>query len=216
MRCDEIRERFGVYWDLPKDDLQRKEVDQHVLTCEDCAEEFQIWSESTLLIRSAVDESSEHLSSFSMGHEGGSISSKVMKRIYEDESWRLPIPERMYAFSRRMRTNFLVVISFCILLFLGSFLFAMVYDIAGVRAASEENSIYSIQAPQALDVEGGYKAISKKAMNTAVANVSSSFVEPVRFQVGPIESYPDYLLVLSLLGFISMILILNWFMRIKT
>ncbi|MCR8642269.1 zf-HC2 domain-containing protein [Paenibacillus sp. N1-5-1-14] len=215
MRCNEVREQLGDYWDMPEDAPQRIAIDQHVLTCAECAEEFQIWQESTQLIRSAMDESAQQLSSYSSHREENSISSKVMKRIYEDDSWRLPVPERMYAFSRKMRRNLLVAISFCLILSLGSILFTMIYDM-GSRSAVDDSSIYSIQAPQALDAQGGYKGISKKTMTTAVANVSSSFVEPVRFQVGPIDSYPDYLLVLSLLGFISMILIMNWFTRMKS
>ena len=30
MKCSEIQELFGVYWDLPNDDLRRAAVDKHI------------------------------------------------------------------------------------------------------------------------------------------------------------------------------------------
>lgn len=52
MKCEDIQQLFGIYFDLPDDDLRRKCVDEHIQRCRVCSEEFEIWLESTNLIRS--------------------------------------------------------------------------------------------------------------------------------------------------------------------
>jgi hypothetical protein len=208
MKCSDIQELFGVYWDLPNDDLRRAAVDEHIATCAECAEEFQIWEESTILIRTAAIES--ELPDFEP-----MVSGKVMNRIYENESWRIPVSERMYAISYKLRRNLTAVIAFCLALFVFSFLFAIVYDgTPQSTIASADNSLFDLQAPQAL------KSSSTESMNghkmvDAVASLNPSFMEPLRFHVGPIHSYPHYLLVISILGLIATIIIMNWLSRTK-
>ncbi|MBD0380572.1 anti-sigma factor family protein [Paenibacillus sedimenti] len=208
MKCSDIQELFGVYWDLPNDDLRRVAVDKHIATCPNCAEEFQIWEESTLLIRSV--SMSRELPDYEP-----MVSEKVMNRIYENESWRIPVPERMYAISYKLRRNLTAVIAFCLALFIFSFLFAIVYD-GGPQTpiAAADNSLFDLEAPQALK-SSQTESMNGHKMVDAVASLNPSFMEPLRFQVGPIHSYPHYLLVISILGLISTMLIMNWLSRTK-
>jgi hypothetical protein len=209
MKCSDIQELFGVYWDLPNDDLRRVAVDKHIKSCAACAEEFQIWEESTILIRSAsIDNSAQ-------GYVPD-VSDKVMNRIYQDESWRIPIPERMYAISYSLRKNLTAVIAFTLALFMLSFLFSIVYDQSPESSfASADNPSFDLQAPQALDASGISESMNGRTMISAVASLNPSFMEPMRFNVGPIHSYPHYLLVISILGLISTMLIMNWLSRTK-
>ncbi|UKS30584.1 zf-HC2 domain-containing protein [Paenibacillus sp. HWE-109] len=208
MKCSEIQELFGVYWDLPNNDLRRAAVDAHIATCTECAEEFQIWEESTMLIRTATIESD--LSDYEP-----MVSSKVMSRIYEDESWRMPVSERIYAISYKLRRNLTAVIAFCLALFVFSFLFAVVYDGTPQSSiAAADNSLFDMQAPQALK-STTTESMNGHKMGDAVASLNPSFMEPLRFHVGPIHSYPHYLLVVSLLGLIATIIIMNWLSRTK-
>lgn len=208
MKCSEIQELFGVYWDLPNDDLRRTAVDEHIATCAECAEEFQIWEESTILIRTAAIES--ELSDYEL-----LVSNKVMDRIYENESWRIPVSERMYAISYTLRRNLTAVIAFCLALFVFSFLFAIVYDGTPQSSiASADTSLFDLQAPQALK-SSGTESMNGHKMGDAVASLNPSFMEPLRFHVGPIHSYPHYLLVVSILGLIATIIIMNWLSRTK-
>ncbi|MGO4271400.1 anti-sigma factor [Paenibacillus sp. TAF58] len=208
MKCSEIQELFGVYWDLPNDDLRRAAVDEHIATCAECAEEFQIWEESTILIRSAAIESD--LSDYEP-----MVSGKVMNRIYENESWRIPVSERMYAISYTLRRNLTAVIAFCLALFVFSFLFAIVYDGTPQSSiATADNSLFDLQAPQALKTSDT-ESMNGHKMGDAVASLNPSFMEPLRFHVGPIHSYPHYLLVVSILGLIATIIIMNWLSRTK-
>ncbi|OCT12679.1 hypothetical protein A8709_33265 [Paenibacillus pectinilyticus] len=209
MKCSEIQELFGVYWDLPIDDLRRVAVDEHLTTCDSCAEEFQIWEESMILIRSAATD--EEFSDFEPV-----VSSKVMSRIYEDESWRIPVSERMYHISYKLRRNLTAVIAFCLALFVFSFLFAIVYDGSPQSTmATADNSLFDLEAPQALK-STGTESMNGHKLGDAVASLNPSFMEPLRFHVGPIHSYPHYLLVVSFLGFVATIIIMNWLSRTKT
>jgi len=208
MKCSEIQELFGVYWDLPNDDLRRAAVDKHLVTCESCGEEFQIWEESMILIRSAATD--EELTDFEPV-----VSTKVMSRIYEDESWRIPVSERIYTISYKLRRNLTAVIAFCLALFVFSFLFAIVYDGSPQSTlASADNSLYDLEAPQALKSSDS-GSLNGHKLGDAVASLNPSFMEPLRFHVGPIHSYPHYLLVVSLLGLVSTIIIMNWLSRTK-
>jgi hypothetical protein len=209
MRCSDIQELFGDYWDLPNDDLRRASVDIHIKNCQSCTDEFQIWAESSNLIKYAAEDSSES------GYQH-TVSDKVMKRIYRDESWRIPIPDRMYAISYSLRRNVTMVIAFSIALFAFSFLFTAVYDNSTkVSVASAGSSLYDLQAPKALDANNSSESMNGHEMGSAVASLSPSIMEPLRFNVGPIDSYPHYLLVVSILGLISTMLIMNWFTRTK-
>ncbi|MEC0226933.1 anti-sigma factor family protein [Paenibacillus alba] len=209
MKCSEIQELFGVYWDLPNDDLRRVAVDKHIATCAECAEEFQIWEESTMLIRTAAIDSE-------LPDYEPKVSNMVMNRIYENESWRLPVTERMYAISYKLRRNLTAVIAFCIALFVFSFLFAVVYEgTPQSTIASADNSLFDLQAPQALKSTNA-ESMNGHKMKDAVASLNPSFMEPLRFHVGPIYSYPHYLLVVSILGLIATIIIMNWLSRTKT
>ena len=208
MKCSEIQELFGVYWDLPNDDLRRAAVDEHIITCAECAEEFQIWEESTILIRTAAIESE-------LPDYEPMVSGKVMNRIYENESWRIPVSERMYAISYTLRRNLTAVIAFCLALFVFSFLFAIVYEGTPQSSiATADNSLFDLQAPQALKTSGS-ESMNGHKMGDAVASLNPSFMEPLRFHVGPIHSYPHYLLVVSILGLIATIIIMNWLSRTK-
>lgn len=208
MKCSDIQELFGIYWDLPNDDLRRAAVDEHLETCSACAEEFQIWEESMILIRTAATD--EEFIEFEPV-----ISNKVMNRIYEDETWRIPVSERMYAISYNLRRNLTAMIAFCLALFVFSFLFAIVYDGSPQSSmASADNSFYDLEAPQALK-SSGTESMNGHQLGDAVASLNPSFMEPLRFHVGPIHSYPHYLLVVSLLGLVATIIIMNWLSRTR-
>jgi hypothetical protein len=214
MKCDDIREIYTVYWKLTENDPQRAAVDQHIETCESCREEFKIWEACELMIQSELegDNVPEEIS-----YENKSISTDVMSRIYSNESWRMPVQDRMYAISDKLKRNLSLVLAFCLALFVGSFLFSLIGNVfAPVEQATtvSDQSIYSIQTPQTLESTSNKQA-AQYNMATAVASVSQTFMDPFTFNMGPIQSYSHFLLILSILGFITAILVLNWFSRVK-
>jgi hypothetical protein len=205
MKCSEIQELFGLYWDLPNDDLRRQAVDKHVEYCTACAEEFLFWKESNELIRMATTDD--------VPEEPFPISRKVMDRIYDDESWRVPVAERIYAISFRMRRNVTAVISFCLALFMFSFLFSLVYG-SRETLQTADTPEFGLQAPQVISASAKSTSLDGHVM-TAMASIGHPMVEPLKYHVGPIDSYSHYLLVLSILGLTCTMLIMNWFSRTK-
>ncbi|MCZ8512958.1 zf-HC2 domain-containing protein [Paenibacillus filicis] len=209
MKCNDIHECFGIYWDLPEDDPKRQAVDDHIRHCEQCAEEFEIWRESTLLIRSTAEEA-EPVYSVSP------VSSNVMKRIYEDESWRMPIGARMYHFSYKLRRNLTAIIAFCLALFMFTFLFLVMDHQKGVETASgPESSVFGRLGDPVVVASSQEDSMNVHSMPTAVASLKG-FSKPFTYQVGPIHTMQDYLLFVSLLGLTCTLLIMNWLSRTRS
>lgn len=202
MDCKQCKELLGQYWDLPEDDLIRQQLDEHLLQCADCAEEFALWQQSFELIQQSsvqpeVDTQSK-------------IASQVMQRIYQDEGWREPIPHRIYSISYKLRRNLTLAISFFLALFTVGFLYLILSE------AEPEPVNYSFDGlmPVASAVgDSGAKtvSISVPLQGVPVASLSDPFV----LGVNSIKDHPDYLVVVSILGIICTLLVMNWFSRIR-
>jgi hypothetical protein len=208
MKCDDIQELFGIYFDLPDDDIRRKCVDEHILRCRVCAEEFEIWLESTNLIRSMHEIPP-------MQRKSTPITDKVMNRIYEDESWRIPVTDRIYQIPYKLRRNLTAIIALCLAVFVVSFLFNLVYPSHSNLSAEEVSPSGFNQVASAAGVisVGGLESTTNGISQTAVASTTALIVEPIKL------SYihtPNYWLALSLLGLISALLTMNWFSRTRT
>jgi hypothetical protein len=209
MKCEEIQEMLGAYWDLPEHDLKKLRVDEHIKHCEGCAAEFQMWQESTDLIKSAAEENEPYA-------RPTPISRSVMNRIYEEESWRIPVTDRMYAFSFKLRRNITGVIAFCLALFIVSFIYSINYQQRGEAGAVSSNSSVIGRMSDPVVVAGSKpESMNVRTMPSAVASLKG-FSEPFMYQVGPIHTYRDYLLFLSLLGLTSTLLIMNWLSRTRS
>jgi predicted anti-sigma-YlaC factor YlaD len=209
MKCDEIQELLGAYWDLPEHDLRRRRVDEHIKHCEGCAAEFQMWQESTELIKSAAEENDPYVGSTP-------ISRSVMNRIYEDESWRVPVTDRMYAFSFKLRRNMTAVIAFCLALFIFSFIYSINTGQRGEAVvATADSSVIGRMSDPVVVAGSKAESMNVRTMPSAVASLKG-FSEPFMYQVGPIHTYKDYLLFLSLLGLTCTLLIMNWLSRTRS
>ncbi len=209
MKCEDIQELLGVYWDLPENDLKRQRVDEHIKSCSCCAIEFEIWQESTELIKSAAD--AEELNEISTP-----ISRSVMNRIYEDESWRVPVADRMYAFSFKFRRNITAVVAFCLALFIFSFVYSITHQAAPETVASSGSSAVFGRIGDPVVVAGSIsESMNVHTMPSAVASLKG-FSEPFMYQVGPIHTFKDYLIFVSLLGLTCTLLIMNWLSRTRS
>lgn len=209
MKCEDIHDWFGVYWDLPEHDSNRRAVDEHIKLCKACEEEFEIWRESTQLIRTTASEK-PYVS------REKSVSSSVMKRIYDDESWRIPASDRLHLFSFKLRRNLTAAISFCIALFVFTFLFSLlnVTNTDGIPLAQESNVFGRLGDPVVVAASGG-ESMNVHTMPTAVASLKG-FNEPFMYRVGPIQTVKDYMLFVSLLGLTCTLLIMNWLTRTRS
>jgi hypothetical protein len=201
MKCVEIQELLGTYWDLPKEDIRRLQVDEHIRRCMSCKEEFEIWQESTHLIQN-----------LRLGplqpKEPVKVSKQVMNRIYTDESWRIPVANRAYSISYKMRRNVSAVLAFCLTLFIFSFVYSVVFVPPAEEAYTFNNSTGLLPVANAL---GENSTSAEHIQGVPIASIS----DPLIIHMGIIKTYPDYLVVISLLGIISLLLTLNWLSRIR-
>lgn len=202
MNCNEVKERFFEYWDLPETDPGREQVNEHINKCAACAEEFELWEASSNLIQTSSPIFTEETTTTSP------ISSSVMHRIYADEAWRMPVPDRIYSISYKLRRNLTAVISFCIALFMISFIYSVVYEPAPEVLAFE--GLIPVASAVA-ETNSGAAASSTTLQGVPVASISEPFI----LGMNPIKTYPDYMVVMSLLGIVIALLIMNWFSRIK-
>jgi len=200
MKCEEIREMMPDYWDLPEGDWNRVRIDEHVKRCAGCAEEFQIWKESAELIQTAGLGQLEELPS------QRNVSASVMERIYSDESWRLPVAERLYSIPHRLRVRLLALVAGCLALFGSAFFFNLVMPDAPSPTAPSAGVI-DVSALGESETEFSLASIE----GVPVASVG----DPVVLSLPVVDSYPDYLFVLSMLGLICALLTLNWLARIR-
>lgn len=199
MKCQDVQEWLGAYWDLPENDDRRQAVDEHIRQCQSCREEFDIWMESMELIRDTAQDANERI-------EYVPVSTQVMKRIYTDESWRMPIPSKLYSFSYKMRRNISVVVALCMTLFV----FGFVLTIAGV-GATDNAPKYGLKPVASVTTDLNTASNKTKSLPVATASLK----DPYMVTMGPIRSVPDYMIVISLLGFTGTILIMNWLSRTK-
>jgi hypothetical protein len=201
MKCDEVRDLLADYWELPEGDWNRRRVDEHAKGCRGCSEELEIWRESALLIQS-IDFNDEPALP-----ERGTVSASVMDRIYTDESWRLPVTEKLYAIPHRLRIRLLSLIAGCLAMFGCGFLYYVTSP--GMTASYVPSS--GMMTVSALG--GG------DTMEFSIAGVEgvpvASIGDPIVLGLSVVESYPNYLFVLSLLGMICALLTMNWLARIR-
>jgi hypothetical protein len=210
MKCDDIQELLGVYWDLPEHDLKRQRVDEHIKHCSSCQAEFEMWLESTELIKSAAG-SGEFSESPTL------ISRSVMNRIYEDEGWRVPVADRLYAISYKFRRNVSAVIAFCLALFIFSFIYSITHQppAGEIVSSNSDSSVFGRIGDPVVVAGGKAESLNVHTMPSAVASLKG-FNEPFMYQVGPIHTYQDYMLFVSLLGLTCTLLVMNWLSRTKS
>lgn len=200
MKCQDVQEWLGAYWDLPESDDRRRAVDEHIRHCDSCREEFEIWEESTQLIRSTVSSVDRRI-------EYAPVSGHVMQRIYADESWRIPVPQRLYAFSYNMRRNLTAVVALCMTLFV----FGFVLSVMGV-GAEDKSPRYGMKPVASVSTDIHNVSVKSKTLPVATASLK----DPYMVTMGPFRSVPDYMVVVSLLGLTGTILIMNWLSRTRT
>jgi predicted anti-sigma-YlaC factor YlaD len=212
MKCTDIQDALAGYWDLSDEDERRKKIDTHLASCESCMEEFSIWQESAQLIRDTVG-------TLERPPQYEPVTKQVMNRIYAGENWRMPVADRMYSISYVLRRNASIAIAFCMTLFVVGLLLSIFQTSpASDTYSAESNAIYGLKPVASATsgaVSGPASSVSKSMSLSSGAVATASIKEPSMIRMGPIRTYPDYFVVLSLLGLTSTLLIMNWLSRTK-
>lgn len=217
MNCADVQKILEQYMEMLPEDQRRLQVDEHVAHCQDCADELALWQESYTWIQAEQNASNSDsvgdivpTGSIEISSSGssGSLAGSVMSKIYSNESWRIPVVDRIYSIPYRAHRNLTAFIALCIAVFVFSFLYSLVVRESQDPLAVEQSKFGFHQAVSASDnypVDAGLMSTG-----TLQAQV---LVEPLK--LGPIQSFPDYMVVLSFLGITAALLILNWWSRMK-
>ncbi len=200
MNCTECNEILSEYWDLPDNDIRRVSVNRHLSTCQACREEFEIWQTSTDWIQ--LSKESEQ-----SGVVYKPISTDVMSRIYKDEAWRLPLTFKNYTFTYKVRRNIMATFALFMALFIVTFVNSLTSDSEVSTDFNQMTGIIDTAHADKLNIDSNPTMFD----GMPVASISA----PTILRMGPIQTYTDYLLALSILGFVFTLLIMNWLSRLR-
>lgn len=200
MNCNDAMDMLYEYWDLPMHDTRKRAIDRHIAGCPSCREQFDVWRQSAELIRSTRVDPGPSAS-------GKSVSSRVMERIYRNESWRMPVVWKTYALSYRLRRNIMLMFAMCLAIFAGAFIHSLLDE---PKAADEFVELTGII--DTAHAKGGTAIGYTMFEGIPVASLSA----PTVIRMGPIQTYTDYLMALSILGFVCVLLFMNWLSRLRS
>lgn len=203
MICRQIQEWLPLYWDFSEQDWRKHKIDTHLKHCVLCKQEFKVWEESQRMI---TDE-------FENWDQDSEIAQNVMSRIYADESWRMPTPERMYAFSFRVRRNLNLIVSFCLALFTISLLYSLLSEFES--AASPQTTADTFRSVPVAMAPVDSEAIAIHNSTSIQGVPVASINDPLVWWINPMESYPDYLLFVSVIGLTASLIAMRWLARVK-
>jgi hypothetical protein len=192
MNCEQASEWLGIYHDLPDSSPERMAVDDHIAGCADCREQFRLWEESTEIIKrlslADAEIESEQVAS--------RISNRVMDRIYAEDSWFMPAVRKTYAFS-------------------GSFRLRVALLLAALFAIFSCGFLYSVWKRYGSSNQWGSDTFASVGFGAQTVEVPvASLSDPIVLKMTP--EMPEYWVALSLLGMIMMLLMLNWFSRVRS
>lgn len=199
MKCLEVQQSFGAYWDLMEEDEERKSIDEHLRSCVTCSEEFRIWEESEQLIRFFSEHDEEIGPIDHVNHD-------VMDRIYADQSWLIPASNRSYQFSKAFRRNVTAIVACCMAIFVCG----LFYLLTGSSSTTSTDVAKLTGLIETANASSDVSLISADFYaDVPVASIS----DPIIINIVP--TVPQYWVALSILGIIMTLLILNWFSRTR-
>jgi len=200
MKCEEAQELLGVYWDLPEDDRERATLEEHLLHCEPCAEQFGIWEKSESMIRNLTKELP---SDGPVDH----VNRGVMDRIYAEDTWFMPVKERTYHFTAAFRRKVAAIVACCLAMFTSAF-FYLVFG-----RPSDPSAVQVEKLTGLLDTANASNQTAAISLDFYQDVPVASISDPIVLQVVP--TVPQYWVALSLLGMIMTLLTINWISRTR-
>ncbi|MFD2332118.1 anti-sigma factor family protein [Cohnella sp. GCM10020058] len=195
LTCGHVQQQMEAYWDLEEGDPQRREIDAHVTVCPACAAEFRWWEESAALIREVALEESETVPALA----AQAVNAGVMSRIYAEDGWLLPPARRAYSFTGPFRRRVMTIVA-CLLALCCSGILLTLYD---RMHADPAKSAGIMEAAGTGDMRGALQ------IDMPVSRMSDPFV------LNSSPAMPGYWIMLSVLGLLAALLIVNWYSRLK-
>lgn len=203
MNCKQVDELLHTYWQLDEENPLRIEIEAHLFDCEQCAANLDLEP----IAFPVLEDEEQLLSSSNALHSSAHISENVMKRIYEEEAWYMPITSKRYQFTKSFRRNVALIIASCLAMFsiaLFMFIFNYYKDTSAIPTAKVSGLV---DVANASTSGGVYTAIYTSSI--PVASIS----DPIVMQVVP--TFPQYYVALSFVGIVMTLLVMGWFTRTR-
>lgn len=207
MKCEEAQDLMIEYSDQLLPEITKRRVDQHLATCESCNKEFEIWAESSKLIRSDKEQSSQIVSSIS-------IVDAVMARILSEEKWAIPIGRKVFTLTARMRrigTSAAVIL----LMLCGFTIFANSNQDASLAGADFPAQAKMEVVSSAISSSDGIAEVTSdpEPIDSAIASTQSTPTPVMIENPGPSANGPNYSIILSFFGILITVIAMSWMMR---
>ncbi|MGG3282403.1 anti-sigma factor family protein [Paenibacillus solani] len=184
MTCDEAQELMETVWDLPDNDLRRQRLIAHVQTCQSCAVEYEMWTDSQNMLHELEHEIPDM--------DAEQINRNVMDRIYRDFPWLVEETSKSRAVSRVFRKRLTLMIAGFLALFVCSVVY---FAVTGNQPESAPEAVTTgimptgmADTPQGLKIKDDYK----------IPKTNSGIIDPFVVDMNPTQ--PEYWMILSLLG----------------
>lgn len=203
MKCAEALDWISVYTDMPADDPQRIEIEQHIQECEGCAEQYHIWEVSEQWDEEMTDWSLRAVDWDDTAPVREFRPEDVMERIYNDSPWFTPAHRRGNRMNPRMRNLFAGIVTFCLAVFLSGML--------AIAVTSGE--------PSAKPETGIVPTVIAGTSNSSLSNLEVNLPdlgETDPFLLHVVPSTPQYWIALSLLGMAIALITLHKLTRARS
>ncbi|MGG4032614.1 hypothetical protein ABEV74_02735 [Paenibacillus cisolokensis] len=203
MKCQDVQKTLAFYWDLPNDAPERLMADAHIAGCPDCAEQFRLWEESMLTIRSLGEDDVPD-------GPGEHVGNAVMARIYSEQAWLRPVQQKSYTFTRKVRRRTAAIVACVTALFACGLLFLAFADLHTADNGQVQQVTGLLETANAS--ADGIGVISAKFYSEIpVASVS----DPIVLKVEPEVPEYTYWIALLVLGIVISLLLLGWLSRTR-
>jgi len=198
MKCDEVQEALGLYWDLPEGDPLKLSVDLHLKHCIACKEDFRLWEESELLIWQLAEE--DEAASWESAE---SVNRQVMDRIYAEDGYN-PKPRLFHPLGRHLNNRVSAAVAACLAMFTTSLLYVLLS-----RGDADSETATQTGLMETASASSGTMFKASFSADTPVAQVSDPFILNI------VPTTPQYWIILSMLGLVLILFMLNWLSRIR-
>ncbi|RUT36070.1 zf-HC2 domain-containing protein [Paenibacillus zeisoli] len=184
MNCSEAQEYFGLIWDLSEDDPRRKNLEWHILGCESCAAEYEIWKETQGIIH--------NLQMDIQPDQAERMNRAVMDRIYAESPWLAPAEPEARKTSYILKRRLAFWIAGFLAIFMCSLLYFMLPGSTEVSTPDVNNS-----GLLPIAIAGSDSVINADHVYD-MPDVSRGIIDPLIVKMSPV--YPEYWMLLSMLA----------------
>ncbi|AIQ64617.1 hypothetical protein D3C81_280600 [compost metagenome] len=180
MNCREAQRLIPLLEDFPKGSPEVEAFMRHVSGCSYCTAEWELWQESSRLIREMKTAVSDE--------RAEAINARVMERIYLESPWLMPgdgkSPGRPGIFRRRIS----MWIACFLAVFLCSFLYFAIFQTPDNTSMAQTGIVPTGVAGSPGNWESVYP----------VSSGATEIIEPLVVSMDP--THPQYWMILSSLG----------------